>query len=337
MNGEGDGKVTVRYDPDLATTRRERDDLRLELAKRESKEKDLIKRVRKLERRLNDVTGDDEKITKLRQQLLKKEKHIDGLQKYLRKLPTIDEYSQCLSEKDSLKIENQTLAKRFSEIKEQLGPYIQKVKVMKKTNLELEDELTRVKELNASLEDKICIKGSDSNDSGKENKSESQLIGEIEQQKTIETNLLIRLKKEREERALEHKRLNEEIESQSKSIATLMEETKAKNDELQRVNEQVTKFEALHEELKKEIILLTGEAGPDKIREEFQTAVEEFQSVVDLTLEQDSVEDFDILHQTCRTTGLDKTLPQIMDQLRDIRQTVLDMHANLASQKCQVQ
>ena len=92
MNGEGDGKVTVRYDPDLATTRRERDDLRLELAKRESKEKDLIKRVRKLERRLNDVTGDDEKITKLRQQLLKKEKHIDGLQKYLRKLPTIDEY-----------------------------------------------------------------------------------------------------------------------------------------------------------------------------------------------------------------------------------------------------
>ena len=115
--------------------------------------------------------------------------------------------SQCLSEKDSLKIENQTLAKRFSEIKEQLGPYIQKVKVMKKTNLELEDELTRVKELNASLEDKICIKGSDSNDSGKENKSEIQLIGEIEQQKTIETNLLIRLKKEREERALEHKRL----------------------------------------------------------------------------------------------------------------------------------
>ena len=84
--------MTVRYDPDLATTRRERDDLRLELAKRESKEKDLIKRVRKLERRLNDVTGDDEKITKLRQQLLKKEKHIDGLQKYLRKLPTIDEY-----------------------------------------------------------------------------------------------------------------------------------------------------------------------------------------------------------------------------------------------------
>merc|ERR1712134_171181 len=292
-----------------------------ELAKRESKEKDLIKRVRKLERRLNDVTGDDEKITKLRQQSQKKEKHIDGLQKYLRKLPTIDEYSQCLSEKDSLKVENQTLAKRFSEIKEQLGPYIQKVKVMKKTNLELEDELTRVKELNASLEDKICIKGSDSNDSGKENKSESQLIGEIEQQKTIETNLLIRLKKEREERALEHKGLNEEIESQSKSIATLMEETKAKNDELRRVNEQVTKFEALHEELKKEIILLTGEAGPDKIREEFQTAVE----------------DFDILHQTCRTTGLDKTLPQIMDQLRDIRQTVLDMHANLASQKCQVQ
>lgn len=66
-------------------------------------------------------------------------------------------------------------------------------------------------------------------------------------------------------------RLNEEIESQSKSIATLMEETKAKNDELQHVNEQVTKFEALHEELKKEIILLTGEAGPDKIREEFQS------------------------------------------------------------------
>ena len=77
--------------------------------------------------------------------------------------------SQCLSEKDSLKVENQTLAKRFSEIKEQLGPYIQKVKVMKKTNLELEDELTRVKELNASFEDKIYIKGSDSNDSGKEN------------------------------------------------------------------------------------------------------------------------------------------------------------------------
>ena len=50
-----------------------------------------------------------------------------------------------------------------------------------------------------------------------------------------------------------------------------MEETKARNDELQRVNEQVTKFEALHEELKKEIILLTGEAGPDKIREEFQS------------------------------------------------------------------
>ena len=92
MNGEGDGRVQVRYDPDLATTRRERDDLRLELAKRESKEKELVKRVRKLERRLNDVTGDDEKIKNFKQQLLKKEKHIDGLQKYLRKLPTIDEY-----------------------------------------------------------------------------------------------------------------------------------------------------------------------------------------------------------------------------------------------------
>ena len=46
--------------------------------------------------------------------------------------------------------------------------------------------------------------------------------------------------------------------------------------------------------------------------------------MVDLTLEQDSVEDFDILHQTCRTTGLDKTLPQIMDQLRDIRQEEIE-------------
>ena len=114
--------------------------------------------------------------------------------------------SQCISEKDSLKIENQTLAKRFSEIKEQLGPYIQKVKVMKKKNLELEDELTRVKEINANLEDKICMKNSENSDSGKENRSESELIGEIEQQKTIETNLLLRLKREREERASEQKR-----------------------------------------------------------------------------------------------------------------------------------
>lgn len=50
-----------------------------------------------------------------------------------------------------------------------------------------------------------------------------------------------------------------------------MEETKAKSEELQLVNVQVSKFEALHEELKKEVLLLTGESGPDKIREEFQS------------------------------------------------------------------
>lgn len=64
--------------------------------------------------------------------------------------------------------------------------------------------------------------------------------------------------------------------------------------------------------------------------------MEEFQSVVDLTTEVDDCDDFDIFHQT-RRLDHDKSLPQIMEQLQNIRQTILDMHANHASEKCQIQ
>lgn len=202
MNGDGDG-LPVRYDPDMAHTRRERDNLRIELAKRESREKDLIKRVRKLERRLNDVTSEDEKLKNLKSQLVKKDKHLDGIQKYLKKLPTLDEYNQCISANQTLKAENEMLNKNFCEIKDKLGPYIEKVQSMKRQNTKLEDELKKVLHKNVTLEDKLCCKN---NDSGKENRSDSELITEIEQQKTIETNLLLRLRQEREERAVERER-----------------------------------------------------------------------------------------------------------------------------------
>ena len=64
-------------------------------------------------------------------------------------------------------------------------------------------------------------------------------------------------------------------------------------------------------------------------------AVEEFQTVVDLTRESDEF-DIDEMHQTCRL-GADKSLPELMEQLHDIRRTVLDLHANIASEKCQIQ
>ena len=203
MNGDGDG-IQVRYDPDMAHLRRERDNLRIELTKRETCEKDLQKRIRKLERRVNDVTSDasSDKLKHLKSQLVKKDKHIDGIQKYLKKLPTLDEYSQCLTENQNLKSENDMLSKNFTEIKDKLGPYIEKVQSMKRKNTKLEDELNRVLQSNGILEDKLCCK----NTSNKENRSDCDLITEIEQHKTIETNLLIRLRKEREERAVERKR-----------------------------------------------------------------------------------------------------------------------------------
>ena len=258
MNDKGDG-IAVRYDPDLASARRERDNLRVELSKREQREKELARqvhnvnvtrlkicatafvrhvakrrtsalaqkmcnstylvplvimilcisvarRVRKLERRLTDVASEDEKIANLKQQLVKKEKHIDGLQKYLKKLPTLDEFSQCAAEKNALRDENEILAKKFSEIKEQLGPYIQKVKSMKRKNTELDEELKRLIARNKSLEDKLCCQGTDSE---KENRlqDEAKIKSEIEEQKaSIESALLQRLRKEREERLNDQQR-----------------------------------------------------------------------------------------------------------------------------------
>jgi uncharacterized phage infection (PIP) family protein YhgE len=203
MNGEGDGYDPVRYDPEMTSTRRERDTLKLELVKRESREKEMSKRIRKLERRLNEVTNDDKRILELKAQIVKKDKRMEDIQKYLKKLPTMDEYHQCLSTKDKLKSENTVLSKNFREIKEKLGPYIEKVQTMKKQNLQLEEEMKSLIKINEELEDKLCLI---KNDSGKENKSDLQLMTELEEHKTIETNLLIRLKKEREERAIENER-----------------------------------------------------------------------------------------------------------------------------------
>lgn len=64
--------------------------------------------------------------------------------------------------------------------------------------------------------------------------------------------------------------------------------------------------------------------------------MEELQSVVDLTKEMDDCDEIDVFHQT-RRLGHDKSLPQIMEQLTTIRQTILDMHASYASEKCQIQ
>ncbi len=160
--------------------------------------------MRKLERRLTDVASEDEKIAHLKQQLAKKEKHIDGLQKYLKKLPTLDEFSQCAADKNALRDENEILAKKFSEIKEQLGPYIQKVKSMKRKNTELDEELKRLIAKNRSLEDKLCCKGADSE---KENRHEAATKSEIDEEKAaIESVLLQRLRTEREERINDQQR-----------------------------------------------------------------------------------------------------------------------------------
>jgi len=73
MDGNGDG-TQVRYDPGLTQMRRERDALQLELKSREIKEKELVKRVRRLEKRLDDATEQDKIVEKLRSQVAKRDK-----------------------------------------------------------------------------------------------------------------------------------------------------------------------------------------------------------------------------------------------------------------------
>ncbi len=63
---------------------------------------------------------------------------------------------------------------------------------------------------------------------------------------------------------------HDEIEAQSNSIATLMAEVKQKMTDLDASQSELAKFKALHQELQKEVQMLTGEFGPDKLREEFQ-------------------------------------------------------------------
>ena len=59
--------------------------------------------------------------------------------------------------------------------------------------------------------------------------------------------------------------------------------------------------------------------------------------MVDLTTDpsEDEVE-IGVLHQTHRY-GEPKSLPDIMIQLKDIRHTILDLHANQAVERCQIQ
>ena len=49
-----------------------------------------------------------------------------------------------------------------------------------------------------------------------------------------------------------------------------MAEVKQKVADLDASQTELTKFKALHQELQKEVQMLTGEFGPDKLREEFQ-------------------------------------------------------------------
>ena len=75
---------------------------------------------------------------------------------------------------------------------------------MKIQKNKLEEELRQLIQTNKNLEDKLCLKQTinQTDDSEKENNSEI----DIEQHRNIEKNLLIRLKKEREERATDLER-----------------------------------------------------------------------------------------------------------------------------------
>ena len=65
-------------------------------------------------------------------------------------------------------------------------------------------------------------------------------------------------------------RLEDEIENQSKSISVLLSDAKGKTTELATKQADLDKYISLHKELQDEISILTGEFGPDKLREEFQ-------------------------------------------------------------------
>ncbi len=81
--------------------------------------------------------------------------------------------------------------------------------------------------------------------------------------------------------------------------------------------------------------MLNGVALQPKIL----VAVDELQSVIELTTEQSDNSDSDIseLHTTIREDRDGKTLPMLMDQIAAIRKTILDLHASHATEKCQVQ
>lgn len=49
-----------------------------------------------------------------------------------------------------------------------------------------------------------------------------------------------------------------------------MKDAKLKTDELSSKQSELEKYITLYKELQSEIVLLTGEFGPDKLREEFQ-------------------------------------------------------------------
>jgi len=92
----------------------------------EIKEKELVKRVRRLEKRLDDATEQDKIVEKLKSQVAKRDKRFKELNQYLKKLPTLDEFHQVTADRDRLESENKELTKNFREIKNKLGPYIEK-------------------------------------------------------------------------------------------------------------------------------------------------------------------------------------------------------------------
>ncbi|CBY18941.1 unnamed protein product [Oikopleura dioica] len=337
MDGNGDG-TQVRYDPGLTQMRRERDALQLELKSREIKEKELVKRVRRLEKRLDDATEQDKIVEKLRSQVAKRDKRFKELNQYLKKLPTLDEFHQVTADRDRLESENKELTTNFREIKNTLGPYIEKVQTISVEKQQLEKEIRDLHKAKEELEDKLCCANVTSI-GNKENNSQEILEEQIEQQRLIETNLMARLKRERQERYDEVLKYEGEISQQAKSLQLMMDDLNDKNNEIKSSKSEISEKDALIEKLLADIQTLTGSNCPEAIKEQLTVAVDELQSVIELTTEQSDNSDSDIseLHTTIREDRDGKTLPMLMDQIAAIRKTILDLHASHATEKCQVQ
>merc|ERR1712212_1303611 len=135
----------VRYDPLLTKMRHENEQLRLDVERRSSQERELRKRLERAERRIQEGTSFMSKEKKtadvLRHHNEKLERQIKDLKKYLARLPTRDEYTALQNEKRQLLEANGFMKKELQNIKEKIQTYTHSVDEMGKDKVELTYEL----------------------------------------------------------------------------------------------------------------------------------------------------------------------------------------------------